>query len=261
MSNDSTRTYKIATKDESPISVTLSAPIIHAENLYLQTWGSSFVLANLLHKLEDLPFDEKHKADNTEPSMHIDIIELGAGTGLVGLSAASIFRPKGRVILTDLPSIIPGLDQNIKLNEELIGETCFERRALCGTLDWNSPNQLVSYSSAGSDSTQSIAPDREEVKPLLILAADTMYTEDHPRLLSQTIFTWLRKTPEARALICYPMRIAYLDAMREFWEVMEAGGLVCVQEGREELGEGMVGKEKEEWDDERLHEWCIWKWK
>ena len=57
------------------------------------------------------------------------------------------------------------------------------------------------------------------------------------------------------------MRIAYLDAMREFWEVMEAGGLVCVKEGREELGDGMVGKEKEEWDDERLHEWCIWKWK
>ncbi|KAL0572539.1 Protein-lysine N-methyltransferase rrg1 [Marasmius crinis-equi] len=260
MSGNSTKTYQIATKENCCISVTLSAPIIHAENLYLQTWGSSFVLANLLHKLEYLPFDPKVLSENAESSNSVGILELGAGTGLVGLSAAKIFHPKGKVILTDLPTIIPGLVQNIELNRGLIDGTNPESKVVCGTLDWNSPNELVLHSTT-SEHAPTLFPGNEENKALLIVAADTMYTEDHPRLLSQTIFTWLRKTSNARALICYPMRIAYLDAMREFWELMEVGGLACVKEGREELGKGMMGKEKEEWDDEKLHEWCVWKWK
>ncbi|KAF9265973.1 hypothetical protein L218DRAFT_923504 [Marasmius fiardii PR-910] len=273
-----TRVYQVVRNEEenSSISLALAVPTIHAENLYLQTWGSSFVLANLLHKLEDLPFSTTRSATmtgdpETTSKTPIDFLELGAGTGLVGLSAASIFRSSnlcwngnGKIVtvLTDLPTIVPGLAQNLELNKDVIGGTVF-----CGSLDWNSPNQLVLHSGVSDGPgnaltiTTTLTPENEPDKALVILAADTMYTDDHPQLLSQTIFTWLRKVPEARAVICYPMRIAYLDAMREFWEVMETGGLVCVKEGREELGEGMVGKEREEWDDEKLHEWSIWQWK
>lgn len=50
------------------------------------------------------------------------------------------------------------------------------------------------------------------------------------------------------------MRVAYIDYMREFWELMEEGGLVAEQEGRQEI-------DLREWDDEKLHEWSVWKWK
>ncbi|KAG7086338.1 hypothetical protein E1B28_002300 [Marasmius oreades] len=194
----STRTYTVirSKEDNSSISLTLAAPIIHAENLYLQTWGSSFVLANLLHKLEDqLPFTKPRTKTEDDPentsTITIDVLELGAGTGLVGLSAASILRSSlgrnGAVVLTDLPTIVPSLVDNIKLNEELVGGGT----VLCGSLDWNTPNQLVLFTRTGDgEDGNSLTTLTPENKALLIVAADTMYTEDHPRLLSRTIFTW-----------------------------------------------------------------------
>ncbi|ESK89572.1 glucose-inducible sam-dependent methyltransferase [Moniliophthora roreri MCA 2997] len=227
---DQHRTYAIKKSfiPEETFSVYLSVPRIHAENLYLQTWGSSFILANLLHQFP-LPSTTR-------------VLELGAGTGLVGISAAAIW-PRTHVILTDLPTIVPGLVANIRLNEEVHG-----RRVTCGTLDWNNPHELALSSS------EILNSEHEATKPTLILAADTMYTEDHPKLLSQTIFAWLKKDREARAVVCYPMRVAYLNAMREFWEILEAEGMEVVNEGREEI-------EGDEWDDERLHEWSVWRWK
>ncbi|KAK7045799.1 Protein-lysine N-methyltransferase rrg1 [Paramarasmius palmivorus] len=207
------RQYKIKkdSNTEEYISVQLSAPRIHAENLYLQTWGSSFILANLLHQLS---------VQTTR------VLELGAGTGLVGIRLVA----------------------NIELNKELHGG-----RVKCGTLDWNSPN-ILQLDSKHTSSDNLLNSDDESTKPTLVLAADTMYTEDHPSLLSRTIFTWLKKSKDSRAVVCYPMRVAYLDAMREFWEILESGGMEVVSEGREEI-------EGDEWDDERLHEWSVWKWK
>ncbi|KFA77386.1 hypothetical protein S40288_03102 [Stachybotrys chartarum IBT 40288] len=233
------RTYKIQADKNQHLSIKITEAPCQAEGLHLATWSSAFVLSNLLHEIKintsQLNTDE------------YSIVELGAGTGLTGLSAAAIWKAKS--LLTDLPTIVPGLQANADLNSDLLKES--GGIISCGTLDWNDPENIHIQDSEGE--SKSFSVDAINGFPV-VLAADTMYTEDHPRLLSQATARCLRRSPDARAIICYNMRVAYLDYMREFWELMEGHGLVAEQEGRKEI-------DSKDFDDEKLHEWSVWKWK
>lgn len=219
----------------SSIPIYIAEPSgVKSENLSLSTWGASLILADHLHKVS-LPFDPSTR--------HVRILELGAGTGLVGLAAAALW--KAEVTLTDLPPIVPGLEANVALNSEALkkrGST-----GLSGSLDWTYPERIVFTDS------KEIAPD--DGKPQVILAADVIYDEDHPELLCNTITTWLAPGQGSRAILCYPLRMAYIDHIRNFWERMEAAGLECCDEGKE------VGEEN--WNEvaHTPYEWCIWRWK
>lgn len=221
----------------STTTVYISEPSgVSSENLSLSTWGASFILANHLHKI-------------TLPSalavMRPKILELGAGTGLVGLSAAVFWRAK--VILTDLPAILPGLEANISLNRTLLDQN--DSPVEAGSLDWTSPKKIVLSTS------EEITVEKDISKYHVILAADTIYDEDHPELLCTTIAEWLAPGPDSRVILCYPLRMAYIDHIRDFWERMEAAGLECCEEGKE-AGE-------ENWNEvaHTPYEWCIWRWK
>jgi len=241
-------TYQItasSTPGATKIPIALSVPPLRADNLGLITWGGAFILANILHRLpiHDVPSDTP-----------VPVLELGAGTGLVGITAAALW--KTHVVLTDLEPIVPGLVANIALNREML--TQYGGRVSSGTLDWNSPTRLILEQevAAALGVAELIVGERgdDRNKATIILCADTMYSEEHPELISQTIFAQLQRDPNARAVLCYPMRVAYLDAMREFYERMEQGGMVLVEEGREELPD-------DSWDDERQTEWNVWTWK
>ncbi|EJD38330.1 hypothetical protein AURDEDRAFT_187738 [Auricularia subglabra TFB-10046 SS5] len=237
-----TETYNIvqdATSGER-VTVQLSVPLLKADNLGLATWGSSYVLSNLLHRLNP---------PNLGSTGPVTVLELGAGTGLVGLSAAALWKTD--VVLTDLAPILPGLAANIALNRALLDANA--ARVSCGMLDWNTPERLLWATDLPGTIAKGIRND-EANKASVILAADTMYWEHHPRLISQSIFAWLKKSPDARAVVCYSMRTAYLECMQEFYERMENGGMELVLEGREELP-------NDEWDDEKLYEWNVWRWK
>jgi predicted nicotinamide N-methyase len=231
--------YSVSRGDKgNDISVNIHAPELRSENLSLTTWGSSFVLANQLHNIE---VDRRSFTHNG-----IDILELGAGTGLVGLSGAVIW--KGGVVLSDLSGIVPGLAQNIQSNQEILVAAGVS--ATCGSLDWNKPTEL--HLQVDGDGILETLSD-EARQAAVVLAADCIYDSDHPEMLANTIFAWLRPGERSRAIIAYPLRVAYLDAIRDMWERLEAGGLILIQEGREDAGE--------EFEDETLIEWCVWKWK
>jgi len=231
------------------IPIHISEPAgVTSENLSLSTWGASFILANCLHTFA-LPSSQIDQSGRDGSSAQPWMLELGAGTGLVGLAAAAIWGAK--VTLTDLPGILPGLAANISLNELLLHKHAGS--ASCGSLDWTDPSTLrlqQDERSTGPDTVES-----SDAKPSVILAADTIYSEDHPEMLSRTIMTWLVSGPESRAILCYPLRMAYIDHVRKFWELMEAGGFECVEEGREKGGE--------EWNElaHTPYEWCVWRWK
>ena len=214
------------------------APGLSAKGLSFATWGAAFVLSDLLHQFP-LP-----KVEDREPRS-LEILELGAGTGLVGISAAAIWRRP--VLLTDLPSILPGLTKNIDINNYLLRAS--GASVSCGSLDWSSPSSIRIPAT-----DKSIEPNNAS-KPSIVLAADTWYDPEHPQLIADTITTWLAPGPNSRVILCYPLRFAYIDYIREFWELMEAKGFHCVQEGR------VMGKE--EWNEVpgTEFEWCVWKWK
>ena len=222
---------------------------VKAENLSLSTWGASFILANHLHNLNVPSLSSPSKARGKigeQSTRSFDILELGAGTGLVGLAAASMRR--ANVILTDLPSIVSGLVANVRLNEGLLNRR--GASVSVGSLDWAKPDAI--YPARSRDSL--IQPEASS-KPSVILAADTIYDEDHPELLSRTILTWLAPGPSSRVVLCYPLRMAYIDHIREFWDLMAAGGLECTQEAREQGDEA--------WNEvaNTPYEWCIWRWR
>ncbi|GAB7357183.1 hypothetical protein MBLNU459_g8172t1 [Dothideomycetes sp. NU459] len=224
------------------IPIKISEPALRAENLSLETWASSEILSNLIHRLDDVNFPSNDAAISS--TSMVPILELGAGTGLVGLSAAAIWKLP--VVLTDLEPIIPGLAANIKLNEGILHGDA--RKATCGTLDWNKPAKL----SIKEPSGEVLIPSTN--KAHVILAADTVYSEEHPRLLSTVVLNWLSRDPDARFIITYAMRVAYLDEIRELWQLLEAGGLEAVDEGQDTATAALF-------DDECLCEWSVWKWR
>ncbi|RMD43047.1 hypothetical protein DV735_g2079, partial [Chaetothyriales sp. CBS 134920] len=223
-------TYSIPRGDGGdPVRIVIHNPNLRSENLNLTTWGSSYVLAQALHTIhiDRTVFENKQE--------RVQILELGAGTGLVGLGASVIW--KGNVLLTDLPGIVPGLALNIAANrDELIAAGT---QAYCGTLDWRRPTELI------------VDPAQNQVP--IILVADCIYDPDHPEMLVDVIIARLQPSDTSRLVIAYPLRVAYLDAIRDMWERLERSGLESVQTGRDDAGD--------EFDDESLIEWAVFKWK
>jgi predicted nicotinamide N-methyase len=224
------RQFSIPCGTDHDLPIAIAEPDLRAQNLTLTTWTSSFVLAGLLHKL---PIDQS-------PGAAIPVLELGAGTGLVGLTAAAIWKVP--VILTDLPPIVPGLCGNVKLNATIVKDL-----VRCGSLDWSTPDILTLQDGSSFDAhTQ---------KANVILAADTIYSEEHPELLSKAILRWLSPGQSARVILTCALRVAYLDHIRELWQLLESEGLEAIMEGQQQ------DDNSHEWDDECLCEWSVWRWK
>ncbi|KAF2224623.1 hypothetical protein BDZ85DRAFT_104840 [Elsinoe ampelina] len=227
--------------------ILITEPNLRADNLPLETWASSTILASQLH-LVPVSFPAP------SPSM-IPILELGAGTGLVGIAAAGVYR-RGTV-LTDLEPIVPGLEGNVGLNSGWLGGVEEEENGegegtgggkveiSAGVLDWTAPGICTVGAKVYRAS---------ETKAHVILAADTLYSEEHPVLLSRTVGMWLARDSRARFIMGTALRVAYLEELRELWEKLEGLGLKCVKEGK-----GMA--EEKDFDDERLVEWSVWRWK
>ena len=226
------RSFAIPVSDVSSVEVKIAEDDLKAENLHLVTWTSSFVLARHLHT-----FGLRIRDNNDIP-----VLEFGAGTGLVGLTAARLL--KRTTILSDLQEIVPGLRTNIDLNAPALKQD--STVVQCGSLDWREPRLLTLESGFTYDASVT--------KAQIILAADTIYDENHPELISRSILTWLARTSDARAILCYALRVAYLDQVREIWSILEAAGLCAEQEGTERA-------DSNDWDDECLCEWVVWKWR
>ncbi|CEO59012.1 hypothetical protein PMG11_03702 [Penicillium brasilianum] len=218
------RIFNIPTSSGEDYTLTLHEPSLTSDNLGMKTWVSSYLLSRRLHQMLESP-PELVPVGSTDPSAALSqekkplrALELGSGTGLVGLSFAALKGKSATVHLTDLPEIVPNLAHNAALNVELLNKT--EANVTTGVLDWSvTPAPLPT------------AEERFDV----ILAADPLYSPNHPKWLVDTIAPWLSKGLDARVVAEMPLRDAYLPQVQEFRQRMTDLGLAVVEEG-EEIG-------------------------
>jgi predicted nicotinamide N-methyase len=131
-------------------------------------------------------------------------LELGSGTGLVGIAAAKVLGLQ--VTLTDhLEEVNHNLASNAKRNDT--------KCQIC-LLDWNSPGK-----SPMDGQTFDI-----------ILASDFMYSQEHASLVTAMLSRFTRS--QGLALVAYPLRLSNVDMIQSFhseldgrWIILKHGDL------------------------------------
>lgn len=89
-----------------------------SEGLSFKLWPAASTLVNLLDDYRHNPTKNPLKCVLPNGVVQLNILELGSGTGLVGMAAAAILGAK--VTVTDLPHVIPNLQFNVDANAGLL---------------------------------------------------------------------------------------------------------------------------------------------
>ncbi|KAL8880531.1 MAG: hypothetical protein Q9192_007993 [Flavoplaca navasiana] len=224
------RTFNIPTSAEDAVSITLREPSLTADNLGHKTWLASYLLSKRLPSfLRYIPALESGG----------QVIELGAGTGLVGIAMAAMFDV--HVHLTDLSAIVPNLLTNTTVNSPNIAKGSTS----VGAFDWSTVSDHCSNEHKAYD---------------VVVAADPLYSPQHPAWLAAAIDHVLTRSAGARVVIELPLREAYAAEIAELKVRMAGLDLTVLVEGTES---GI-----EDWEDnhpgnERTQVicwWAVWQW-
>lgn len=111
-----TRCWPFEGESYPAFNLVVREPPLTGDNLGLKTWGSSFVLAQMLDSIAAQSLSHLLGTECSAPRP--TVLELGSGTGLLGLAAATIWQT--RVLLSDLPEIMPNLAHNVETNRAMI---------------------------------------------------------------------------------------------------------------------------------------------
>ncbi|KAI0107727.1 putative methyltransferase-domain-containing protein [Nemania sp. FL0031] len=169
-----------------PFELVIREPPITGDSLGHKTWGSSFLMAQLIDGLTTGSLAHLLASGRRES---VRVLELGSGTGLLGIAAAAMWQ--ANVILSDLPDIMPNLDHNIEQNRATVER--LGGKVSSGTLTWGCETKNGTIFS-------------HENQFNVILVADGIYDDDHPALLSLAIHRQLLDNLESRAVVMVPIR-------------------------------------------------------
>jgi hypothetical protein len=198
-----TRSFEVPASEGRSARIRLHEPSLTSDNLGFKTWTSSVLLSGRLNSLQQYL-----------PRSHLRVLELGAGTGLVGIAAACSWATN--VTLTDLPEILPNLQRNLEDNYEVIRACGGEARALA--LDWSDAKN---------------GPVNDDDRFSVVLSADPLYSPDHPQMLVDTVHLWMRQTSKAVFILELPLRDGYQEERRDLRAKLLDIGLDITEEGYE----------------------------
>ena len=128
------RTWRFGSDGHLPLDLVIREPALVGDSLGLKTWGSSYLLAQQLRPMKDR-FPPRLFA----PPSRVSVLELGSGTGLLGLAAAATWQAD--VVLSDLPEIMPNLEFNAEANRAAIRSAGGSIRT--GAFQWGGPPETI----------------------------------------------------------------------------------------------------------------------
>jgi predicted nicotinamide N-methyase len=167
------RTLTVTTSDDVETTIRVAQRDVGEEGVVV--WDAALVLAFFL---------ERHR-EQLKLGEDINVVELGAGTGVVGLVSSAL---GARCTLTDLDRLIPLLEESISLNDHI-------DRIQARPLHWGDPDQVESFSKNPPD---------------LILVADCVYYEASVVPLVVTLET-LSSFAGCPVLLSYEVRDDFED--------------------------------------------------
>lgn len=186
-----TRRWPFDGNGYSAFDLVVREPPLTGDNLGLKTWGSSYVLAQMLYTIGQSSLSHLLSQQDGQPKPQV--LELGSGTGLLGLAAAPIWQ--AHVILSDLPEIMSNLNHNVEINRSIIQARGGSVEA--GALTWGGDDYEID---------NVLFPDQHRFR--IIIVADPLYNDDHPGLLAGAIDEQLVLDEDARAMVMVPQRDA-----------------------------------------------------
>ncbi|KAI7923857.1 Protein-lysine N-methyltransferase rrg1 [Pyricularia oryzae] len=225
----------------APFELVIREPPLTGDSLGLKTWGSSYALARMLGEfaagpLQHLIQSPALPSSSLQQSPQTRVLELGSGTGLLGLAAAAIWACQ--VTLSDLPDIMPNLRHNVERNQPIVKAMGGDLAA--GALTW------------GGNGDDEIDPDLfgDKNQFEMVIVADPMYDDDHPGLLASAIDDQLAISADARALVMVPRRdtttIGLLASFRQLMEGSSDAPFFCKDEGIVASQDDWGGDEEDE---------------
>ncbi|KAK3341370.1 putative methyltransferase-domain-containing protein [Lasiosphaeria hispida] len=237
------RKWPFESQEYEAFSLAIREPSITGDSVGLKTWGSSYALAQLLHHFSSGPLAHLFHAQTAvgtwpEPT---EVLELGSGTGLLGLAAACIWGAS--VILTDIPDIMPNLVHNAELNRSTV-----EGRG------GNIEAAALTWGGREGDSDPRFTVGNQYQ---LIIVADPLYDDNHPLLLTSAIDAQLSFDSDARVLVMVPQRddtTKRLTGALRVAMVSQGHPLVCVDENMV-AGEDDWGEDGQDDDAQRVRFW------
>ncbi|KAH7319137.1 putative methyltransferase-domain-containing protein [Rhexocercosporidium sp. MPI-PUGE-AT-0058] len=230
-----TRTWVIPKSLALPeIRFDIREPPLTGDQIGLKTWGTSYVLAK---RLEFIGSEYLGPIINdATPSNHPKILELGAGTGLVGMAAAAVW--KSRVLLTDLVDIQENMMFNINKNLSTVSD--LGGRISGEVLDWTKAREAL--------------PSLRCKEFEIVIAADPMYDHEHPELVAKMVKMFLKEGTESRALVAIPLRDAHTKRLAlHFATILENTGFCVVHQDHETFNDDWQSEE------EVQVQWTIWR--
>ncbi|KAG7026794.1 Protein-lysine methyltransferase METTL21C, partial [Cucurbita argyrosperma subsp. argyrosperma] len=192
------------------INSSLSIRQLRSQGLSFQLWPAATTLVNLLDKQRSHP--ETNPLTPTLTALRdssecrtLNILEIGSGTGLVGIAAAATLGAK--VTVTDLSHVISNLQFNVEANADVVAANGGCVRA--ASLHWGEP---IDAELIGQEFD-------------LILASDVVYHDHLYDPLIQTLRSFLLDggNPKMVLLMAHLRRwkkdSAFFKKARKFFEV------------------------------------------
>lgn len=227
--------------EKADIEIILKEPSLTADNLGHKTWLASYLLARRLSEIWGQHAGHRGRLAKDDGKV-TKLLELGSGTGLLGIAAAAVC-PDTEVLLTDLPDIVGNLKDNVVANSGL-----FEKEPVPAVevLDWSFvPDQ------AKGDSDR-----RGEYD--MVIAADPLYSPEHPTWLVNAITANLKFCESARVIVELPLRHSYIPEVEGFRQRMLDMRLQLIDQGNEKGFEDWQSAKGERVEVECW--WGVWKW-